>query len=48
MPIVFEIVKSRREKRHAFHDLEIAAEFAEEVIEDEDHDLTTPPTSPKV
>ena len=47
MPIVLEVVKARREKRHTFHDLEIAAEFAEEVIEDEDHDLTTPPT-PKV
>jgi membrane-associated protein len=44
LPIVFEVVKARREKRHAFGDLEIAAEFAEEVLEDEDHDLTTPPT----
>ena len=47
MPMVIEIVKARREKRDAFSDLEIAAELAEEVIEDEDHDLTTPPT-PKV
>jgi membrane-associated protein len=44
LPIVIEVVKARREKRHAFHDLEIAADFAEDVIEDEDHDLTTPPT----
>jgi membrane-associated protein len=47
-PIALEVVKARREKRHTFNDLEIAAELAEEVIEDEDHDLTTPPSTPKV
>jgi len=48
IPMVLEVVKARREKRHTFSDLEIAADLAGDVIEDEDHDLTTPPTTPKV
>lgn len=43
LPIVIEVVKSRREKRHAFADLDTAASLAGEALADDDHDLTTPP-----
>ena len=43
IPIVLEVVKARREGRSVTADVAVAADLAEELIEDEDHDLTTPP-----
>jgi len=41
LPIVFEVVKSRREGGSAVADLATARDLTGELIEDEDHDLTT-------
>jgi membrane-associated protein len=43
VPIVLEVIKARREGGSITADVAVAADLAEELIEDEDHDLTTPP-----
>lgn len=43
MPIVVEVIKARREGRSATADVATAADLTGELLEDDDHDLTTPP-----
>jgi membrane-associated protein len=43
MPIALEVIKARREGRSATADVATAADLTGELLDDDDHDLTTPP-----